>query len=193
MGPGDMGHTTARRCSMPAPATARRPPPSSPTPHGSSWRVGPMACRRRSAPTRSPTPPWPRPPLPRAPDALHRGHAGQTIQGPDALAPADLGPRHSAVTSGDAVTDGQAGPRLAPRRRAAISPAACCHGASRLSHSQGHRVWHRPRGLLGRRAPGGRRLVVRTGPPGPLPQVLSHQKPSAFVYLGARRPLNWVA
>ena len=59
-------------------------------------------------------------------------------------------------------------------------------------HSRrGNSVWHRPRALPERGAPGGRRLAVRTGPPETRPQVLSRKKPSPAVYPDARLPLNW--
>ena len=105
------------------------------------WACSRRAFWRASAgrpPTRRAFPPaGERPSLPavhRPPHALQSGHAGQTRQGPAALAPAALGPRPSAVTAGDDVAHGPPCPRLAHLLRAAIAPAACCSSSSRLSH-----------------------------------------------------------
>ena len=151
-------------------------------------RAGPMSYIMRSAPTRSLTRPWPRPTLHRDPHALQSGHAGQTIQGPDSLAPADLVPRQSAVTSGDDIAHSHPCPRLEHLLRASISPAACCSPPLDWTIRLGSNVWHRTRALLGRGAPGGRRIAVRTGPTETLRQILSRKKPSPSVYPDARLP-----
>ena len=124
------------------------------------------------------------------------GHAGQAIQGPDSLAPADLVPCQSAVTPGDNVAHSHPCPRLEYLLRASTSPVACCGSSSRepLSRASTNRlgdsVWHHTRARQGRDTPGCRRIVVWTGPPKTLPQGLSRKNPSPSVYPGVRLSLK---
>src|SRR5256885_1354873 len=63
------------------------------------WGLCPPSCP--PYPHARPHHPGHGPTLDRDSHALQSGHAGQTIQGPDSLAPADLMPRQSAVAPGD--------------------------------------------------------------------------------------------
>ena len=108
---------------MTSTATAPRPRRSWPMPRGFCCRVLPTSCTMPSVRTRSPTRPWPRPNPPhRDPHALHSGHAGQTIQGPDSPAPADVVSHQSAVAPGDDVAHGHPCPCLEHLRRSSPSP-----------------------------------------------------------------------
>ena len=71
-----------------------------------------------------------------------------------------------------------------PQPLAAVPPLDC-------TIRRGNSVWHRPRALQKRGAPGGRRIAGRTGPTETLQQGRSRKKPSPSVYPDARLPLKW--